>query len=70
MKKSETTPSSFMLANMSQKGTDVNGWESEKSGELHSGDLCPACKQELLDYDGLLNLTCPSCGFSVGGCFT
>ncbi len=38
--------------------------------ELRSGDLCPKCREALLDYDGLLNLACPGCGYAVGGCFT
>jgi uncharacterized protein (DUF983 family) len=37
---------------------------------LHAGDVCPKCSQGRLDYDGLLNLACPVCGFSIGGCFT
>jgi hypothetical protein len=39
-------------------------------GEFRAGDLCPQCKQGRLDYDGLLNLSCPHCGYAVGGCFT
>jgi uncharacterized protein (DUF983 family) len=38
--------------------------------EPRAGDLCPKCNQGRLDYDGLLNLTCPRCGYSVSGCFT
>lgn len=38
--------------------------------ELRSGDLCPQCEAEKLDYDGMLNLACPACGYAVGGCFT
>lgn len=38
--------------------------------ELRVGDLCPKCFVGHLDYDGLLNLACPNCGFTVGGCFT
>ena len=37
---------------------------------LHPGDLCPKCHTGKLDYDGLLNLACPSCGYAIGGCFT
>ena len=42
----------------------------EQSIELRSGDLCPQCCEGFLDYDGLLNLSCPACSFAVGGCFT
>lgn len=38
--------------------------------EPRAGDLCPRCRQARLDYDGLLNLVCPQCGFTAGGCFT
>ncbi|MHB1449930.1 MAG: hypothetical protein ACYCX1_12430 [Bellilinea sp.] len=35
-----------------------------------SGKLCPQCNQGIMDYDGLLNLTCPKCAYTQGGCFT
>ena len=34
---------------------------------LRSGDLCPHCGAGRLDYDGLLNLACPICGYSLSG---
>ena len=35
------------------------------------GDMCLVCGVDFLDYDGLLNLSCPSCGATAsGGCFT
>jgi hypothetical protein len=38
---------------------------------VRSGDLCPHCRAGRLDYDGMLNLTCPECGYSPGGgCFS
>lgn len=37
---------------------------------LRAGDICPACEAAELDYDGLLNLACPHCGYALGGCFT
>ena len=40
------------------------------SKELRAGDLCPRCQEEHMDYDGLLNLACPKCGYTLGGCFT
>ena len=39
-------------------------------GLLHAGDTCPVCQKGVLDYDGMLNLSCQECGFSIGGCFT
>jgi hypothetical protein len=41
-----------------------------KVGRLQAGDLCPTCQNERLDYDGLLNLSCPRCGVVSAGCFT
>ena len=35
-----------------------------------AGKLCPVCGEAELDYDGMLNLVCPKCGFYEGGCFT
>lgn len=35
-----------------------------------AGKSCPVCKLGIMDYDGLLNLVCPVCGFTEGGCFT
>ncbi|HNT53750.1 MAG TPA: zf-HC2 domain-containing protein [Anaerolineaceae bacterium] len=34
------------------------------------GEPCPRCRQGVLTYDGQLNLKCPVCGFTEGGCFT
>lgn len=31
--------------------------------DLHEGDACPKCKQGIMEYDGLLNLSCNQCGF-------
>lgn len=41
-----------------------------KSFRLRAGDICPICQVELLDYDGLLNLSCTKCGPAAVGCFT
>jgi uncharacterized protein (DUF983 family) len=38
---------------------------------LRAGALCPACGQGKLDYNGLLALECPKCGYTSsegGGC--
>lgn len=40
--------------------------ESGKISELRAGDRCPGCGKHNLDYDGLLNLACPTCGEVVG----
>ena len=38
--------------------------------EFRSGELCPVCHTGHMDYNGLLNLECDQCRFTVGGCFT
>ncbi len=40
-------------------------------GPLKKGDPCPLCGEGRLDYNGLLQLECPKCGFvsgEGGGC--
>ena len=44
--------------------------EKLAASRLHAGDLCLKCGVERLDYDGLLNLSCPLCGPAQLGCFT
>lgn len=43
---------------------------AETPSGFRSGDLCPLCHIGHLDYNGLLNLECDECKFTVGGCFT
>lgn len=38
--------------------------------EIQVGAVCPKCLKGIFEYDGLLNLVCPNCGFTAGGCFT
>jgi uncharacterized protein (DUF983 family) len=35
-----------------------------------SGHLCPKCSEGVLDYDGMLNLSCMKCGYTLTGCFS
>ena len=45
----------------------------EKAGEtpeMRAGSPCPKCGQVKLEYNGLLNLACKNCGYTLGGCFT
>jgi hypothetical protein len=51
------------------KGTGLVNYVENSSG-FRSGDLCPLCQIGHLDYNGLLNLECDECKFTVGGCFT
>lgn len=34
------------------------------------GKPCPKCNDGVLDYDGLLNITCVNCGYTIVGCST
>jgi len=33
--------------------------------EPRSGMLCPRCRKARLDYNGMIELECPSCGFVI-----
>lgn len=70
MENNDITTQPFVLTLISQNGDSAVNLEAELPIELRSGDQCPSCLQDTLDYDGLLNLTCPSCGYALGGCFT
>jgi len=42
-----------------------------KDGKSFSRQMtCPQCGQAELDYDALLNLHCPACGYVSAGSFT
>jgi hypothetical protein len=56
----------FVLINI-QQGKDQL---EQETAPIRRGDLCPACLKDLLDYNGLLNLECNECRYTVGGCFT
>lgn len=34
------------------------------------GKPCPKCNDSILDFDGLLNLVCENCGYTLTGCST
>lgn len=46
------------------------GTAGKKEKPPRAGEVCPQCKTGRLDYDGLLNLVCPGCGYALGGSFT
>jgi hypothetical protein len=46
----------------------ADGTDSSRIPQSHQGDLCPQCSKGKLDYNGLLELECPVCGFrDIGG---
>jgi hypothetical protein len=49
---------------------DLSAGEEDAPPEPRPGDECPQCGQGKLDYNGMLNLSCEHCGYSIGGCFT
>jgi hypothetical protein len=43
----------------------------EKRAPLRAGTICPVCGKGKLNYNGLLALECPECGYTSsegGGC--
>ncbi len=54
-----------------QEGTDKTGDEQQdKPCRINVGQNCPRCGQAKLDYNSLLNLSCPHCGYEVNASFT
>jgi hypothetical protein len=51
------------------QGKDLNENEALPSG-FRVGDLCPVCLVGHLAYNGMLNLQCDECSYTLGGCFT
>lgn len=35
-----------------------------------AGTPCPNCQSAKIEFDSLLNLSCPECGYLLTGCFT
>jgi uncharacterized Zn finger protein (UPF0148 family) len=69
MNNNETLPSLPEIDDQS----DPNGTDNwlNKGSRLQTQQACPVCQVGRLVFDGCLNLTCPTCGFTqTGGGFT
>jgi len=53
-----------------EDGSESQTKQDGTQKEFQVGDLCPACQKGHLDYNGLLNLECDQCRYTLGGCFT
>ena len=63
------------MDNYSQNFNPDSPKPNESEGEYLANDCrdqrCPQCGQGILDYNGLLDLVCPVCGYrEPGGSFT
>lgn len=58
----------FVLFN--EAGSQDQVEQQEPRAEIKTGDLCPLCGLGHLEYNGVLNLECDHCKYSLGGCFT
>jgi hypothetical protein len=64
----ESKPERESGLNLSSQNQAINELNEQP---LKEDDLCPKCGKGVITYDGLLNLTCPLCGFSGNrGVFT
>ena len=55
---------------INKKGDKKKNHTKELPCEEKNGLICPRCKESRMEYDGLLNLNCKSCGYSIGGNYT
>jgi hypothetical protein len=68
--KSKPTPtrrSAFEMAHNLEFQTDA---PQKRVATPKAGDPCPQCQSATIDYDSMLNLGCPDCGYTLTGCFT
>jgi uncharacterized protein (DUF983 family) len=57
-------------ASAESQGKQGRSVQQTRSCDVRPGDACPVCSRGRMDYDGLLNLVCPNCGYTLGGSFT
>ena len=71
MPEKTASPQALQVEFTTQRKGARQSQPAARSGHLRAGDLCPNCREQRLDYDGLLNLSCPRCGTldgAWGGC--
>lgn len=52
-------------------GPEQEASRSNDRGVKRVGEACPECHQGIMEYNGMLNLVCPVCGYrEPGGAFT
>lgn len=68
--KSEPTSGSLSAFEMSLMPEFQNDPLPESAAIPKAGDICPKCQSAQIDYDSMLNLSCPECGYTLAGCFT
>lgn len=51
--------------NEHRSSNEVSKVKNLTASSLRWGDRCPACGEDYLDYNGLLQLECPRCGYEV-----
>ena len=60
----------FLDQTTSEKSKEEKDTSEEKGCRIEVGRTCPQCGKGKLDYNSLLNLYCPKCGYETGGSFT
>jgi hypothetical protein len=58
----------FVVVN--EEKTKNQNWGEDQREEIRVGDLCPACQTGHVDYNGMLNLECEHCKYTLAGCST
>ena len=65
-----TKPQDLPFVLMLEGEGQVQVEQQDTPREFQIGDKCPVCQIGHLDYNSVLNLECPRCRYTLGGCFT
>jgi uncharacterized protein (DUF983 family) len=58
------------LEQKQQEDAQKEGNSTDQPCRVGVGQKCPRCGQAELDYNSLLNLSCPRCGYELNASFT